>query len=207
MTHLTQVAVNPFGKAARHRLASPNRLHDLVQSSIPNAAPHSVAGERLLWRLDARSDGALLYVLSPEQIEAERIAGELSEMIPNAVRSAPYAKLLEGLSAGQQLRFRLKANPTVSKDGRRHAVLDRDGQFRWLRRKGEDHGFDPHRIDGAVDDRGAQFSRRGTTVTVHRVTFDGVLKVTDPAAFADALTTGIGRSKAYGCGLMTVSRV
>ncbi|MFD5550034.1 type I-E CRISPR-associated protein Cas6/Cse3/CasE, partial [Streptomyces goshikiensis] len=38
------------------------------------------------------------------------------------------------------------------------------------------------------------------------VTFDGCLEVTDPAALRRTLTLGLGKAKAYGCGLMTLAR-
>lgn len=44
-------------------------------------------------------------------------------------------------------------------------------------------------------------------VTINRVTFEGQLRVSDPIALRAALTKGIGRSKAYGCGLMTLAPI
>ena len=43
-------------------------------------------------------------------------------------------------------------------------------------------------------------------MTLGVATFEGVLEVTDPDALRRALTHGIGRGKAYGCGLMTLAR-
>ncbi|MEV6962802.1 type I-E CRISPR-associated protein Cas6/Cse3/CasE [Streptomyces sp. NPDC051207] len=44
-------------------------------------------------------------------------------------------------------------------------------------------------------------------VTVVTVTFEGRLEVTDPDALRRALTQGIGRARAYGCGLLTLAPV
>ncbi|MBM9624592.1 type I-E CRISPR-associated protein Cas6/Cse3/CasE [Streptomyces zhihengii] len=41
-------------------------------------------------------------------------------------------------------------------------------------------------------------------VQIVAVTFDGHLEVTDPARLRTVLTQGIGRAKAYGCGLLTL---
>ncbi|MGW5674635.1 type I-E CRISPR-associated protein Cas6/Cse3/CasE [Streptomyces sp. NPDC003860] len=46
---------------------------------------------------------------------------------------------------------------------------------------------------------------RGPHVVFHSATFEGRLKVVDPAAFATRLLRGIGPSKAYGCGLLTLA--
>jgi len=49
--------------------------------------------------------------------------------------------------------------------------------------------------------------RRGHRMTHFAVCFDGLLRVTDPDAFRETLTRGIGPAKAFGCGLMLVRRV
>jgi len=46
---------------------------------------------------------------------------------------------------------------------------------------------------------------KGPRVTFHTATFEGRLRITDPAAFTDRLLNGIGPSKAYGCGLLTLA--
>jgi CRISPR system Cascade subunit CasE len=38
-------------------------------------------------------------------------------------------------------------------------------------------------------------------------TYDGILTVTDPALLRRALCHGVGRAKAYGCGLLTLAPV
>ncbi|GAB7100777.1 hypothetical protein JCM3263A_22520 [Thermobifida fusca] len=50
-------------------------------------------------------------------------------------------------------------------------------------------------------------ARKGRPVSLVTVTFDGRLEVTDPDALRRALISGIGRAKAYGCGLMTLAPV
>ncbi|MFI5755172.1 type I-E CRISPR-associated protein Cas6/Cse3/CasE [Streptomyces sp. NPDC051569] len=45
----------------------------------------------------------------------------------------------------------------------------------------------------------------GSSVTFHSATFEGRLVITDPAAFTARLLDGIGPSKAYGCGLLTLA--
>ncbi|MFJ3840586.1 type I-E CRISPR-associated protein Cas6/Cse3/CasE [Streptomyces sp. NPDC090054] len=42
-------------------------------------------------------------------------------------------------------------------------------------------------------------------VVMNSVTFEGRLRITDPAQFTEHLLAGIGPSKAYGCGLLTLA--
>jgi len=46
----------------------------------------------------------------------------------------------------------------------------------------------------------------GPLVTLDTATFEGVLRVSDVARFREVLLGGIGRGKAYGCGLLTIAR-
>ncbi|CAL9374692.1 CRISPR-associated endoribonuclease Cse3 [Streptomyces sp. enrichment culture] len=48
-------------------------------------------------------------------------------------------------------------------------------------------------------------TRGGPRVTLTTATFEGRLRVTDPALFTDRLLNGIGPAKAYGCGLLTLA--
>ena len=52
--------------------------------------------------------------------------------------------------------------------------------------------------------RFAKSGDRRHPVTLLAVTYEGVLEVTDPQAFCQMLTNGLGRGKAYGLGLMTI---
>jgi CRISPR system Cascade subunit CasE len=57
------------------------------------------------------------------------------------------------------------------------------------------------------DRRTVRFTKggpRGRSVILTTATFVGNLVVTDPDRFASALMNGIGRGKAYGCGLVTL---
>ncbi|MFJ7239043.1 type I-E CRISPR-associated protein Cas6/Cse3/CasE [Streptomyces olivaceus] len=82
--------------------------------------------------------------------------------------------------------------------------------------EGTTHHKRPHfgdRYELAVQDtRSLSFDKsRGSggrwdkPVTVVIVTFEGRLEVTDPEALRRTLTQGIGRARAYGCGLLTLA--
>ncbi|MGW9450183.1 type I-E CRISPR-associated protein Cas6/Cse3/CasE [Streptomyces sp. NPDC055632] len=57
----------------------------------------------------------------------------------------------------------------------------------------------------AFDKSRATGVRRGKPVTLVTATFDGRLEVTDPDLMRRTLTQGLGKAKAYGCGLMTLA--
>ena len=114
-------------------------------------------------------------------------------------------------------RFSLLANPTVKrvvrdeqgqrkKNGRREPIIDRDGLIDWLRRKGEQHGFEIETDSLKTIPRPRQaFTKKGATGTHTATEFSGLLRVTDSEPFQHAATYGIGSAKAFGFGMLCLS--
>jgi CRISPR system Cascade subunit CasE len=80
----------------------------------------------------------------------------------------------------------------------------------WLERQGERCGFalDPAgESESVVDDhRVLSIDHAGQKMTLGVIEYAGNLTVRDPSAFGVALRDGLGRAKAFGCGLMLVRR-
>lgn len=77
--------------------------------------------------------------------------------------------------------------------------------------KKHEHSGDQYEL-AVLDKRGLSFDKsrssgdtRRDPVTIVTATFEGRLEVTDPAALRRTLTQGIGKAKAYGCGLITLA--
>ena len=80
----------------------------------------------------------------------------------------------------------------------------------WLLRRAETSGFalaEPKRLH--VDQYESIQIGRGSSAAPIRVSvlrFNGLLEVTDPARFLEAIAFGFGRARAFGCGLMLIRR-
>jgi CRISPR system Cascade subunit CasE len=105
------------------------------------------------------------------------------------------------------------ANPThslKSTEGKRGKVVAHQTtghQKAWLLSHAEANGFALE--EGAFDVTQSEtktFRRSGAPVTLGVAAFEGVLAVADAARLVAALTNGIGRAKAYGCGLLTLAK-
>ena len=117
-------------------------------------------------------------------------------------------------------RGRKKILAHVTQDQQTQWVLDRVEQLGFRVLTSAEYGGDlpvledqnGQRVDGAnllingVERGIAEFKRGSSRVTLALATFEGVLEVTDPDALRHGLVHGIGRGKAYGCGLMTLAR-
>ena len=118
------------------------------------------------------------------------------------------------MRAGQYWRFRLRANPVHSVRtgivpscrGKVYAHVTVQQQKQWLQKKAACCGFGFANSDAedrsfdVVESETLRFNRQNKYVTSGVATFEGVLRVTDSEVFTRALTNGIGRAKAFGCG-------
>lgn len=175
-----------------------------------------------LWRLEPETgpdDHPRVLVQSRSQPDWNRIRipDWIATMDP-AIDLSSRLKL-DSLLAGQRFRFRLRANPCVTRNHKRLGLLRLADQEAWVARKGELHGFtvprfarsgasesSEVRVDVRVSQeqmlRGKQHAGNG--IRVYAVLFDGYLTVTEPVKFRLTLQTGIGHGKAMGLGLLSV---
>jgi CRISPR system Cascade subunit CasE len=167
--------------------------------------PREAAG-RVLFRADAPRDGAPVVLV---QSEAEPDWSHHARTDDYLVRPPECKEYAPGFSAGQRLRFRLRANPTVRRDGQRLGVLSEEAQLAWLDRKGEAGGF---RVLGArAVDEGFLGGRKADGERRHALThlavrFDGVLEVADLTRLLVTIRSGVGSGKAFGFGLLSLAR-
>ena len=223
---LTKIELAPERRLARKYLGSPQAMHAVVMSATGG---HDGNGPgRVLWRVD-RGVTTALYILSPLEPDCSRLVAEAGTAGTQA-RTLDYSLFLASLDAGQLWAFRLAANPSYSASrgpgvrGQRYGHVTVEQQRQWLMDRVPRFGFELMPVDHA-DGEGTDeavlvayrerpvFNRRRPggegcdRVTINRTVYEGVLRVTDPEPLRRALIAGIGRSKAYGCGLMTLARV
>jgi len=173
-----------------------------------------------LYRLDLDDGRPRVYSLSPRR---PADAGRAWQ-----IETKPFAPRLE---AGDLLDFTLRANPVVTRNGKRHDVvmdakkaLGEAGAPReawpsqadlvqehggaWLTRRAETLGFaldsPTLRVDRYQVHRFAKPS--GVRVQIATCDFEGVLEVAEPERLVAAIAGGIGPGKGFGCGLLLVKR-
>ncbi|WP_045821702.1 type I-E CRISPR-associated protein Cas6/Cse3/CasE [Williamsia herbipolensis] len=218
MPHLTRMPINRRRRGGAKLLASPQAMHAAVAAAFPPDAPTAAGSERLLWRVDSPSaDTHHLYVVSPMEPDLSHVVEQAGWQTGEMWQTRDYAPVLDAIQAGQRYRFRLRANPVYSGRSspdeqtslRAHRSVKH--QESWLESRAHGGGFripDGSRDDALlrVVDRGVmRFGKRGGAVTIGHATFEGVLEVVDPDSLRHSLVAGIGRAKAYGCGLLTLA--
>jgi CRISPR system Cascade subunit CasE len=214
---LTKLTINVSSREFRRDFANIHDMHRTVMSAFPHPddtparQAHSV-----LWRLDTSHTGYVQHIQSRTKPDWTNLSPR-HLMQPAEIRS--LQPVLDAIRPGRKFAFRLLANATqdtrpARTKGARVRVAHRspDDQIAWLIRKGERHGFIiPTARNGTPDvapspiPRVTGHKKSVGMITIDAVRFDGHLVVTDFDAFTDAVINGIGRAKAYGCGLLSLA--
>ena len=177
---------------------SPVGIHKQIGFAFPASLPDE---ERVLWR---REDEDMLLVQS-KYPPVWRAAWNIGDTQVQEFQ-------VEDLVREKRYSFRLLANTTKSvfqKDGG-EAVRGRvvglytvPEQRAWLFSRSGDLGVEILSVQVSRSERW-RFQNGRHTVTLAVTQFDGVLRVRDVEAVREAVITGVGPAKAFGCGLLSL---
>jgi CRISPR system Cascade subunit CasE len=207
-------------------LLNSSETHDaegqkISETVIDLAQPTNTLDDgRVLWRTDTIGEQTWLYVLSAVRPDFAHIVEQFGWAgAEQGWDTKDYEPFLSHLNTGQRWRFRLHANPVYILEGKRLAHVTVERQIEWLTTRAERNGFSFYKIITPEGDADAvqiihrnilKFRKRPsdkTSVTLSVVTYEGELIVEDAELLRRALTCGIGKAKAYGCGLLTLARI
>lgn len=218
---LHRIHLDPRCREARRDLADPYQLHSTLCRAFSTPDKKCTVNE-FLWRLEPETDSAgcpriLVQSRAMPDWDAIGINGWLvGADVP--VDLMDRLKLGD-VKAGRRFRFRLRANPCVTRGGKRLGLMRLEDQEQWLIRKGTLHGFDlprstsfdfsePLAIRCNVHVSHEQMlsgkQHSGNGIRIYSVLFDGVLTVADAETFRAGIRSGIGHGKAMGLGLLSV---
>lgn len=208
--YLSKLILNPRNAGVRQDVARPYELHRTLQRGVE----HASSGSRLLFRIEPERQSRQPVVL----VQSAEAVPDWTPLLANGyLREAHGPKPFEPvLRLGQQLAFRLTANPTKKVAGKRiplsHATRQHNGDWTywdWLHRKAEQHGFEVLTAQDApfrtASNRRKKPRYDKADIPHFGVRFDGVLEVTDPDRLLEAVRQGIGPAKAFGFGLLSLA--
>lgn len=217
------------------RLSFKLRANPVVTEKIDRENPEhylkersrrQVANKNKLTKKRVRHD----VVMNVQKIFLTSLCAELNlqSRLPSAPQKMEYKKVLVthgGLALDERLTTFLKGDFRYSERLRQSMQLHNKLEWsikavvdaaleKWMIRQGERHGFSLAKDD----DNQCKFQNsaylwhsikadKGIKSGFSSVDFLGDLKITDVEKFTEALFGGIGRAKAFGCGLMLVRRM
>lgn len=136
-----------------------------------------------------------------DRIPAEQVDGQHGQVICKT--------LDESFLSHRTYRFKVQVNP-VRKDkqtGKRMAIKGREATQQWfIDRAPKSWGFEVEPTHLQVDAiEVLQFGGKDQhNITIGKAHLQGVLNVTDPVQFANSFKHGIGKARAFGCGLLQI---
>jgi len=206
--YLSKLTLDPQHPQARRDLSSRYEMHrTLVRAFAPDAQTPPAP---FLWRLEpsrVMGSDAVLLVQSETRADwsvLDAFTGYALEIQGN--KSVNLERLIA--NAGEQFRFRLVANPTLTLNGKRYGLVKEDEQLDWLARQGAKHGFGLCACLRLGNERiQVRQGSTGHRITLQSVLFEGALEVQDTTNLRIVVRQGLGHGKALGLGLVSLGRL
>lgn len=205
--YLSRVILDTSNRKVIEGIVRPSLFHGAIEWSTGKERMRNV------WRidhLDGRDYILLVTQEIPDLTDFQRQFG-LKDEEP---LTKSYDKFLKSLQPGQKWRFRIKINPVKSREGKRYPILNKD-LHTWFIEKAQSLGMEPDKESlNIMDIREYNFykditmrSQLNRYVRFKAVTFEGVMRIIDEKKVQYALINGIGKEKAYGCGMLTLAQL
>lgn len=203
--YLSLLKLNPRSRRAMTEVSRPYELHRSIMTAFPSNRGNGLG--RVLFRLDVDRKSGDMSVLvqswdKPDWTALNITGGYLQE--------PPRCKSFEPpLVSGTLYYFRLRANPSVKRNGKRLGIIKEEEQSTWLRRKARDNGFEVLSLtvipEGMTRDGMTDRAGSGHDLSLLSARFEGILRATDSKTFREALEKGIGSAKGLGFGLLSIA--
>lgn len=203
-TWLTQITPDFRNAQARRDLRDVVKMHQRVMMLVPDGLgdqPRHQAG--VLYRVEENPLGARILVQTRLRPDLRRLPGGYG-----TTQSRDLDPLLRWLRPGALVRYRLAANACLRKSRSTKIVPLRGADAdEWWVTRAPAAGLDLQSLISRAPGDAVGGSDPKTAVRHALTQFDGVAAVTDAAALASAITTGIGRGKSHGCGLLSIAPI
>ncbi|GLU48649.1 type I-E CRISPR-associated protein Cas6/Cse3/CasE [Nocardiopsis ansamitocini] len=206
---LTQI-VFPTASVGRF-LRDARKTHQMIMGMFPDdlgVHPRRACGA--LYRIEPTERQVVILVQSTIEPKTKKFAHS---------RTLSLAPLLDRLTEGATVRYRIAANPIKSAKtpgdrsrGQRKALHGHHAE-EWWERKAHEAGLHltltrSRRYDFAAapptEEPPETDDKKPDRLLHHGVRFEGLAEITDPKALTTAIVDGIGRGKAHGLGLLSI---
>ena len=189
-------------------LADVTQLHRSVMNLFPDElgpSPRQAAG--VLFRVEDQGEGVRVLIQSALQPDLKQLPDHYADAATLKLKG-----LLDALTAGTHVRYRITANPSKQLP-RGHTGPGRPGQRialrggevdQWWETRARQAGLTLHTTTTLPQLDLTDGIRRKASMRHAAARFEGTATIHDTTALHTAVLHGIGRSKPYGCGLLSL---
>ena len=208
MTTLSILTLNPKSRQCRNDMRNAQSMHRRIMALFPHT-PSKQARQELgvLWRIEPNETPTLLL-----QSVREPNFGSLPDGYSDSHDHKNIDNHLASLRNGQIVRYRAMLNPVRSSraGGRNSQTPIRFSEHqRWWEDRSERIGLVSVDAPVLIGQPAKHLNRNGVapSVPIYSTRVDGIAEIADADNLRRAIESGVGRAKAWGCGLLTVARV
>lgn len=205
--YLHRIYLNLRCREARRDVSDPYEMHSTLCRAFAVGNEKCPPGA-FLWRMESEtsSEGYVKILLQSNSV-ANWSGINYKEWFaksPDPALDLNNLLQLETLPVNKRLRFRLRANPCVSRNKKRIGLFKNEEQRDWLKRKGLAHGFEVCALQISQEQMLKGHQKGRGAISIFSVLFDGIMSVTEPSVFKETVAGGIGHGKALGLGMLSV---
>lgn len=206
---LTKLVLNPAHRGVRDALRDVNTMHQTLMKIVcpTDFGPGSRTAAGMLYRVDQTAAGVTALLQSRMTLDPTRLPPGFAH-----AGSRDLAPLLACFSDGMRIRYRIVANAMKSDKPIGHKTrgvlrpLSGADAAAWWNRKALEVGLALESEAAADTMKLTGFRHRDERKIVITATlFEGTARIDSVSAIQAAILTGIGRGRAYGCGLLSVA--
>ncbi len=204
---ISKIQLDPRKRDTAKALQNRGLFHSAMEDSVGGERPH------ILWRLEPNMS---ILAVSKDIPFLGDIQNRFGDSFSKPV-SKPYDAYLDSIADGDLMKFTITVNPVInvsngSKNGKDVPLnLRRTPKYPfcaedWMIKKLEERGVEVREIRDIAHET-VYFIKRNRRIPIFMVTYSGVFHVRESKELKDAMITGIGGKKTYGCGLLSAVRI
>jgi len=210
--YLSKLTLNLRNKQVRYELNNPYEMHRTLLKAFTE---NDVVKDKILFRIEPVYNSHLLIAEVLVQNNKVEPQWENLTVKENYFFCQPQTKKINFTQIQPNFyKFKLKANATVKRNGKRYALYKEEQQIEWLKRKGLLYGFEPIYVNcssftiGSVSKtkNAKSINLKKSDIYHFGVNYIGIIKVTNASKFIEAISSGIGPAKAFGFGMLTIAK-
>lgn len=196
--YLSQLRLDCINRFTMRTLSDVYRLHQFIMSGF----------------YEYEHPGRVLFRVEPETKDHFSIVLVQSFKEPHWNQTASLLawqtkKISFKFQKRSKFRFRLRANPVITRNGKRLGLIRDDALVGWLRKKEEQIGVwfcSVLAVDEGYTNGIKNNGEYPKHIKIKTARFEGCMEIIEPERFHNALVNGIGPAKAFGCGLLSLAR-
>ncbi|GAA1540503.1 type I-E CRISPR-associated protein Cas6/Cse3/CasE [Streptomyces albidochromogenes] len=210
---LTRIVPNARSRDPRRDLAGAVGMHRRIMSLFPSdAGPDPRARLGILFRTEDTPAGPHLLIQSTHEPDSSLLPDDYGTVL-----SRPLDALINAIRPGLTIRYRCAASPVRKPGATTRALynlppvvpLTGAAADEWWLRQADQSGLKllTHHSQPLDTVRGERRPNGAPTQHIRhaRTQFDGTAAIIDTDLLRAAILNGIGRGKAYGCGLLSIA--